>query len=347
MARRIVDLNTFSSANQQHMQMLSDLVRDFDIQEAELHKSKQIEQEYKTLMSIQEGKDVALVKSLNNIDAKLALSSIEGLVPVYTGDARKLRSFLKSVEKVVQLSGVAPYHMSKYMHVVYRSVRGPISDYVQTYVFENPDKNWEDFKIDIIARFGEVLDPQTQLARMRHFNQRQGHSCQVFGQFLLTRACEIFDRTEIESSYVQKELISIFLKGLRNKKVAARVCDKDPETLEQAILLSREYEGKQSRLVAHGLAPSHYQAPVLARVEEDMEVDYIASTARTHASSKQPQKQSRPHHSKSSFTQTGGVRRPFKDGQPICYGCREAGHIVKNCPKKKKGQNKQPQKSLN
>ena len=185
-----------------------------------------------------------------------------------------------------------------------------------------------------MARFGESVDSATLVARMRKYRQQTDHSPQLFGEFLLTKAAEIFSPAELNSGFVQNELIAIFTKGLREKKIAVKLCEKDPKTLDEAIVVARSLQQKQSKLLAFGLVgygakyntnnvTSHNTSKSSDRQEEDMEIGHVSRSA----PSRRSQGRYAPRSSKS---------RPKQQGLVRCYACQRQGHIARDCPSSKK-----------
>lgn len=323
--------NPFNPNDPTHVQALQALTQDYDRQAAELVAAQAAQREYQQLLGIVQDRDEALAHSLEKIEATLDIQSADQLVPKYSGEPRKLKGFLKQIEKVVKILFNPPYLVAQYRALVFRCSRGLVSDFVQRYCDNTPRATWNDIKDALIERFGEAVDSATLLARLKNLKQQDKQATQIFGEYLLSRSAEAFSEQELEGRVVQAELVAIFCKGLRNKQIARKVCEREPATLENAIALAREFDRKHNRLYAYGLAPQNSSSGFRtnhvpeARVEEDMEINMTSSAI----------------NAVTKTTQTGAKRHPYKDGKPICYGCRKVGHIIKNCPDKttkKKGE---------
>lgn len=309
--------------NPTHIQALQALVHDFDQQSADLAAARAVQGEYNQLLRITQQRDEALAHSLDKIEATIDIQSADQLIKKYSGEPRALKGFIKQIDKVVRMLFKPPFVVAQYRALLLWCSRGLVSDFVQRYCDNHPRADWEDIKDALIERFGEAVDSATLLTRLKNLKQQDNQASQLFGEYLLSRSADAFSGEELESRVVQAELVAIFCKGLKNRQIARKVCEKEPQTLERAITFAREFDRKHNRLYAYGLTSSStYTSRAShipeARVEEDMEINQTSSSINA-----------------TKTTQTGSKRHPYKDGKPICYGCRKVGHIIKNCPDKR------------
>ena len=197
------------------------------------------------------------------------------------------------------------------IRVAYKTSADTVSDYIGKYIQETKDCSWRELRGKLEARFGEQVDAQTKLQRLRKYTQKYDQSVQMFGQFILTRASEIFSQADMKHWFIEKELVNIFTKGLRSKSIAKRVLGKDPATMDDALGLAIEATQRDTRLKAHGLldAPSD-------RVEEDMEVSEVKRTEDRHTPS------------------AGKYQNRWRDGKPACNFCGSLQHLWRKCPRR-------------
>ena len=122
------------------------------------------------------------------------------------------------------------------------------------------------------------------------------------------KASDIFSELDLEHWFIQKEIISIFVKGLKSINVARKVMNSNPKTLDQAVHLANEADERQVRLRAHGLDTR--------RQEEDMEVEEVSKI--------------KPSHRQQNSTGNKPANK-WQDGKPICNHCGKVGHFYRDC----------------
>lgn len=282
-------------------------------QEEELNRLRQIQLEtqmhYRRTEEAQRDGNVTQMLSgtLSDVSRHMASSAIAQTVTVnFDGKAKELPRFLEEIEKYTLLC-TKELNDKDLIDAAYQFSRRTVSDFVGYVRKNDPDISWADFKALMKERFGEKADPQTLLMRLRNFAQRPGQSIQVFAGIVLKKAMEIFDE-DLDTAYAQRELVSIFAKGLKSKTIAKKVIGDYPKTLADAVALAVRLEEKEGRLSAHGLRG------------EPMEVDAVNS------------KRDNPRGGNKGSSNSNG----WRDGKPICFNCGKLGHMARDCRSKKK-----------
>ena len=255
--------------------------------------------------------------TLDRVGKQVASSAIAQTVTIhFAGKAKELPRFIEEIEKYTLLStgGQADEDLSS---AAYQFSRREASDFIKETLKRNPRIIWEDLTSLLKERFGEKLDPQTLLLKLRTYSQRPGQTIQVFAEVVLKKGTEIFE-DDLTTSYAQRELVSIFAKGLKSKAIAKKVVGDLPRSLVDAVALAVKLEEKERRLTAHGLRG------------EPMDVNAVNQGSK------------------------GGKANPrkkdsdgWKDGKPICYRCGKLGHFLRECrmkPKVKDGAHGAPSK---
>ena len=205
------------------------------------------------------------------------------------------------------------------MKTAYRKSDRPVSNFLTKYLDEHQHCTWQECKEELRRRFGEALDPQTKLMRLRKYKQKPMQSAQVFAEVLHMRANEIYGDgpAGVDSEIAQRDLVSTYVQGLSSKFVAKKVVALNPRTLADATTLAIQFTEQSVRIHAHGLG-------------EDEAMDVNAIDRRRGPKKTKAQSQFK-----------------WKDGKPVCRKCNEVGHMGRECkaPKEKSKVGKGPKKS--
>ena len=126
-------------------------------------------------------------------------------------------------------------------------------------------------------RFGEQLDLQTLVLRLRAITQRPQQSLQVFAEVINSKAAEIY-KGDVNTAFAQSELVSIFAKGMHSKAVARRLLERNSLSLSEAAAIATMLSEQQNHLAAHGLT------------DEPMEVDEVHQGTTTVKNQEPPRK---------------------------------------------------------
>ena len=247
-----------------------------------------------------------LAETLNNLGDRIATQSITDVVDTYSGKPRELNRWLKNVKKHVLLT-YGHLGDNECKVTAFRRCQTAVSDFLGEYLKANENATWAECKAELKRRFGESVDLQTKILRLKKFKQKPLQSVQVFSEALAIKALEIYE-DDIGSGFIQRELVSIFCQGLESRFVARKVLEENPLTLAAATTAALRLTEQQNRLVAHGLG------------DEPMEVNLL--------SQKNPKK-------------TTKYTYQWKDNKPICYKCKQLGHMGRDCPNDKDAPQKQ------
>lgn len=304
MAQR-VDITQLDPTNPQHAEILKKFQEHYTQLETKVTEQQQ-------LLSLQD-QSREIGQTLARVGQNINNQTLTNAVPNFSGKPKELNSWLSQIEKHVYITLGAIDDLEA-RRTAYRCSRGTVSDYIRTNLDTVPQQTWVAFKAELKKRFGEQLDTQTLLLRLRAITQRPQQSVQVFAEVINSKASEIY-KDELDTVFAQRELVSIYAKGLRSKAVAKRLLERNPATLAEAATYASTLSEQQNRLIAHGLT------------EEPMEVDAI----------ERHQKEER----KSKAKGKPGFQYAWKDNKPVCFKCNKVGHMGRNC------RVKQPNKPAN
>ena len=242
---------------------------------------------------------VRLGETLDRLGAQLTTQAVSASSNLeFSGKAKELIPFLDDVEKHVLLA-TDRQEDRDLKRCVYQFSKGTVSTFIQNVLKKNRNISWVELKQTLIQRFGEKLDPQTLLIRLRNYTQRPGQSIAVFSELVHKKALDIYHE-EIVTDIAQRELVSILAKGLKNRVIAKKIVLEHPDKFTEAVNLAIELEEKEQRLFAYGL-----QAP---RREEAMEVSELRKA-------------------KKPFQ----LRKQNRYADYTCYKCGNKGHIQSQC----------------
>jgi hypothetical protein len=194
-----------------------------------------------------------LSATLEKLGDHLTTSSTTTSVPIFGGKPKDLRRWVEEIEKHVRINRKGDMRGvdQDLKLAAYRFSTNAVSEYIQQRLHLN--QGWDVFVDELHNKFGEKLDQQTRLVKLREFTQRGSQSIQIFSEALYKKAREVYGR-EIETNFAQKELIAIFAKGIAVKSIGKKVLNEFPSTFSAATELAVNLEEKQYRLQAHGFA---------------------------------------------------------------------------------------------
>ena len=103
----------------------------------------------------------------------------------YEGDPRKFQEWIKQIEKyafTTELDG------AKVKLIAYKTSAGPISDFIQRCITNNPNNTWNQLKAELTMRFAEISDSDQVLIMLREIKQYRDENVQCYAERLLSLA---------------------------------------------------------------------------------------------------------------------------------------------------------------
>ena len=170
-----------------------------------------------------------------------------------------------------------------------------------------------------------ISDKEDTKWKLRNLTQDKGESLLSFSERILKMAEIAYTPDELSKNLVQKQLVTIFIEGLENDKIADKLTRKKPETIDAAMIVAAKELGHESLIKLRKKSPENNIFAIesqeneiiktLKTLTEKMGEMVISSKLEQEKSDKTPT-------TKIEFT---------PEGRPICFFCKKAGHIQKNC----------------
>ncbi len=245
-----------------------------------------------------------LSESLNKLCMQMNLTDVDKAIEPYSGDPTQIKEWFKSIEKYCTIIS-GQISSKECVRLAYHTSQKTVSDFIGR-ILKDRTIDWTELKNKLQDHFGENIDSQVELIKLRKLKQKSNQSLKVFAEILLGKAMEIYG--DVNDPFIQQELVSIFVKGLRQRSISRKILSKNSTTLKEAVKVASNSVQQEVRLHAFGLESSD---------EEALKVSQV-----TH--------QKNENGKKPMCTGKKLVNR-WKNGKPICNGCEQIGHLYRNC----------------
>ena len=266
------------------------------------------------------------LSQLAGISGILGKTHCENAISKFTGETKKFRNWVKSIEKHVKIMAK---HEDEAVGIAYQASEGLVSDFIGRYTTAHSPTVWADLKKELTAYFGEVTDPQQALSMLRRTRQKHTEGVQVYAERMLALAEDAWpDR--ITDKLVQCQLVDIFVDGLTSDTIARKLMRQQPETMEAAVKLAATEQNLDMRFKLRNRKTGHEDRN--DRVEEPMEVDKFYG--KCHRCGKIGHRAySCGKGATGRHGATGAIRRV--EAQPRrCWCCGAETHFKRDCPHK-------------
>lgn len=264
---------------------------------------------------------------LNVVSAVLSTQGVANVVPVFDGKTTEFRNWWKSIEKFVYLANLA---VGDGRGIAFQRSTGVVSDFIGRQINNHPNGTWRELKTQLKIRFGEVQDPHHAFLLLQKCTQKREESVTMFAERLHTLAEEAFP-DGVEAEAVQRQLVAVYIDGLRDQAVQMKTLRANPGTFEEAVTAANREATfqKQFALRSGGSTPrlrhSDRYSGSTNPLHEPMEVD--------HTRTGKCYKCRKPGHIARDCKTVNAVQSTI-----TCFHCRQKGHMQKDCPRKRRGQ---------
>ena len=176
------------------------------------------------------------LRQLSMISHLLGTQNAQTSLNRYGGDPKKFQQWVRSLEKHALLAGVSDGEGMKALAL--QSSEGPVSDFLVRYLKNETTCSWEGVLTQLKARFADIVDSQHGLQVLRATKQKSGEAVQIYAEHLLCVAEQAWPDQSLNQPLIQRQLIDIFIDGLRDTTIARKVLREDPNSLNQAVQIS-------------------------------------------------------------------------------------------------------------
>ena len=207
-----------------------------------------------------------VAKGMQDIMLELRMQGCSNHVRAFGGESsEKFQSWLQDVERNLALVG---HDDARARALVLQTLTGPAADFATREIKQNPEISWTDLKNKLDARYNDMADLAFARQKLRRLTQARGESVQNYHERLMINAAHAFGEEQLNESFVQLQLVEIFIDGLTDDHMVRRLIRLRPSTLAVALKqATSEQQATKAFDLRRGLRPG----------EEPMEVNAVTS----------------------------------------------------------------------
>lgn len=226
--------------------------------------------------------------AIHGLSTEVTFNSIIATIPQFDGNPTFCKEWIQSLDR---LKAIVTQDVLVVRAALTRST-AYVADYIKSYVTTTPTKDisWKTLSKNIQMKFGIPMDSRSCLLKLRQSRQLPGMSLNLFAQLILADAPNAFpEQEQLTSTFIQRELVDIFLKGLIDNRIRFKLIKSDPSTLTEAVKLAETEQTMLDRLASYQTyAPStNTQQP--HRHDEPMDTSFLSTTSHQHPPTYFPQ----------------------------------------------------------
>ncbi len=205
-------------------------------------------------------------QNFHQLQMELRAQGLAQKVRNFSGEgAQRFRDWLLDMEKAGAAIGRDPERMKI---LCLQTLTGTASEFVCRYLRIHPECTWQTLRTALRGRYSDLSDQQHAQLTLKKLKQRTGESVQNFSDRILNVAEEAFVDDDLLEPLIQAQLREVFTDGVRDDRIARKLLEKKPATLDAAVEIAAR-EQQTSRTFA-----------MRRKGEEPMEVDAIQSNPR-------------------------------------------------------------------
>ena len=267
-----------------------------------------------------------LAFQLQGLSNKLSAQIINQVVPKFSDDTSKFRTWIKQIEKYVLLSNMG---RDKAKMVAYQASDPPVSDFIHRWLEANEDAGWNQLKEQLTARFAEVIDSQHSFELISKIKQKPGETVPIFAERLNNLAEEVFRDQNVMLQIIQSQLVNFFINGLSLDYLKMKIMGDNPRTYQQAVAIAMTEQNLRKRfeLRKEGSDRTNMRPSGVAS-HEPMEVDHYRSHKRCFNCNKFGHK---VKDCRVKVKQVNASDQYKPKNQIECWRWGKKGHIKRNC----------------
>ena len=217
--------------------------------------------------------------------------------------------------------------------IAYQSSKESVSDFIQRYINDHPNNDWDQLKAELSARFAEITDAQHAFMLLRKVKQKSNENVQLFAERLLALSEEAVAGQQGGVQSVKTQLIGFFIDGLIYDYLKMKVMRDNPQTLAAAVnsAVTEQNLRKRSELRRgqRSDTPDH----------EPMEIDHSIPAVRCYKCNKIGHVAKRCRTKKIESVLHNN--RQFDSKAIICWKCGKRGHFKRDCKEERETEHMQ------
>lgn len=304
-----------------------------------------------------------LTDHFQRLENELRAQSISRDSKTYSGEGTKrLKEWVKEMDKYDRIVNGDQARMRTFAIMTLTGIAG---DYLSRMLHQHPQANWNQIKDSVVTRFSDLADQHYALRKLKQIKQGTGEAVQAYGERLLSLAEDAYPGQPANQPVLQRELIDIYIEGLKEDFIVRKLLRNRPQDIYAAIETAME-EQQVSRVFKaqrRGEEPMDVdvvdkQLPFMKAVGDKLDV-LASSIVQLVDQQKETQRlhnQTRPNNSNNQGQQNprnirdshSGMRSQYTrpkpkfeythDGKPICNYCKQVNHILRDCQKRQADQ---------
>lgn len=270
-----------------------------------------------------------LATQMAGLSTVIGAQGVAQIITPFDGDPKKFKTWIKAIEKYAILTNLAEDRIKT---IAFQSSMGCVSDFIQRYMGDHPDRTWAEMKVELSARFAEVTDSAHALMLLRKVKQKFDENVQIYAERLLSLAEEAYAGIpDGGAAAIERQLIGFFIDGLAFDYLKMKVMRENPMTLQGAINSAMNEQNLRKRF---NLRTGNKEIPKEANQTHHtpMEIGHYRpkrcyNCNRLGHTAKQCRNKN--YNVNAINTTQQNTRKPFSE--IICWRCHKKGHIRKNC----------------
>lgn len=193
------------------------------------------------------------------------------LIPTrYEGDPHKFREWIKQIEKYAFMTELDAAMVKL---IAYKISVGPVSDFIQRYITNNPNNTWNQLKGELTMRTAEISDSDQALKMLREIKQQQDENVQCYAERLLSLASVAYNNQPGDIRAADRTLVGHFTDALYFDFLQFKIMREKPQTLEDAVRVCIEEQNLRKLFRTRSGRDYGKQRTSNLRHEEPIEVD--------------------------------------------------------------------------
>ena len=311
-----------------------------------------------TLQSHQENKHVfeELNEQMRRVSSSLLTQGALNSVPVFSGK-EDFSEWIQSIEKCQSIHGLSDKDSCQ---LTWAKAKGTVSCLIGRILREQPETTFKDLKTILKKEYGKTVDRQQGFIQLTNIRQGREEDITSYTERLLLLAKQAYgeDWKSNKDEYVEDQLVSVFMEGLRSHEIKLRIYRKEVRKIDEAIqiaktedIIKKRFPGTDgsSRRFDRITPPEHRDGGwqrTEPRREEPMEVEHSRHRGCFNCGGPHSQRncQRRESPSKRINTVHNQSHRHKAKAQWIkeedrkyrrCYNCHMTGHFIAQCRKKR------------